>query len=313
MIGGRNIKKYIFIINPAAGKHKALEIKEKITAKFSREGKMDNLIIAFTERPLHAGEIAGEYAKTYKKECIIYACGGDGTINEVANGIYGTNAVMGIIPSGTGNDFIKSAYKIRTAEKIIENLFEYKINTVDCAKIDNRIFMNVSSMGFDTIVAEKAKELVKKFKFLGKFSYLLAIFVCLAGKKYSNIRYYMVSVDESGKLSRKEGEVEFVLAAFANGKSYGGMFTPCPNASITDGVLDVCIAGRLSTMKILPLIPRYIKGSHTNHPAVGMFKIKKAVIKGLGENLLINCDGESFKKESVDIEVIPGGINLAVY
>jgi len=316
MLARKEIKKYIFIINPTAGKHKASEIKAKIISKFNLESRNDSLIIAFTQRPFHAKILASEYAAKYDDECIIYACGGDGTINEVANGIYGTKSYLGVIPMGTGNDFIKSVYNLKIPEKIIDNLFEYKFETIDCATIDNRIFINVTSLGFDTIVAKKAKELVAKFKFLGKFSYLLAIFICLAGKNYSKMKYKMLLDNGASDCSTEtydEGEIEFVLAAFANGKSYGGMFTPCPGAKINDGLLDVCIAKRLTVIKILSLIPRYIKGTHINQAAVGMYKIKKARIEGVGESLFINCDGESFLKEAVDIEIIPDSINLVVY
>ena len=309
----KDIKKYIFILNPTAGKHRASEIKAKIVTKFEVSNKNDSLIVAYTERPLHAKELARDFALLYGDESIIYACGGDGTINEVANGIYGTKSSLGVIPMGTGNDFVKSVYSARTPEKIIENLFNYKFETIDCASIDKRIFMNVTSLGFDTIVANKAKELVTKFKVLGKLSYFLAIFICLAGKNYSKMKYKMTGESEDGINSLHEGEIEFVLAAFANGKSYGGMFTPCPDALVKDGILDVCIAKRLSVVKILPLIPRYMKGTHINHPAVEMFKIRKAHIEGIGESLCINCDGESFIKESVDIEIIPDSIRLAVY
>jgi len=309
----KDIKKYIFILNPTAGKHRASEIKAKIISKFEVANKRDNLIVVYTERPLHAKELARDFASRYGDDCIIYACGGDGTINEVANGIFGTNSSLGVIPMGTGNDFVKSVYNTRSPEKIIDNLFNYKLETIDCATIDKRIFINVTSLGFDTIVANKAKELVTKFKVLGKLSYLLAIFICLAGKNYSKMKYKMTNESEDSTFSHHEGEIEFVLAAFANGKSYGGMFTPCPEASVKDGMLDVCIAKRLSVIKILTLIPRYIKGTHINHPAVEMFKIKRAHIEGVGESLSINCDGESFIKDSVDIEIIPDSIRLAVY
>lgn len=306
-------KKFIFIMNPTAGKHQSVELKQKVVQKFESEGMADQCIVRFTERPLHATEMAEEYARQYAGNAIIYACGGDGTINEVANGIIGTEAILSVIPAGTGNDFIKSLYSSSDPGFIIDHILDYKIKKIDSATLDGRTFVNVSSLGFDTIVGDKAKQMVKKAKFLGGFAYFIAIFVCLFGKNYSHMKYRFETVDGEGKETVYEKEMDFVLAAIANGQYYGGMFHPCPMADLSDGYIDICIVDRVSVPKILSLIPKYIKGTHTNESVATLYKVKRGIMDGVGEKLLVNCDGESFVKDRVELEVFPGSITAAYY
>ncbi len=305
--------KYIFILNPIAGKHKSLELKEQILIKFEALGKTDQCIIRFTERPMHAIEITREYAQKYGKNAIIYACGGDGTVNEVANGIIGTDAVLSVIPAGTGNDFVKSLNEKKDPLSIIENILYYKINKIDSATLDGRTFVNISSLGFDTMVGDRAKQLVAKAKFLGGMSYFIAIFLCLFGKNYSHMKYHFEAIDENDKIIVYEKEQDFVLAAIANGQYYGGLFHPCPMADLTDGYINVCVIDRISIPKILALIPKYIKGSHINEKVATFYKVQSGYIEGVGEQMLVNCDGESFLKERVELQIFPKSITAAYY
>ncbi|MHB8961933.1 MAG: diacylglycerol/lipid kinase family protein [Saccharofermentanales bacterium] len=312
-LGLVGIEKYIFILNPTAGKHKSLELKEAILQRFRQENHEDMCIFLFTEKPLHATQIAREQAQLYGNKAIIYACGGDGTVNEVLNGIIGSEAVMSVIPAGTGNDFIKSLYSTRQSSEIISRIFDYKIKKIDAAMLDETYFVNVSSLGFDTIVGDRAKKMVARAKFLGGSAYFLAIFVCLFGKNYSKMNYTFSCVDEAGTESTVSGSKEFVLAAIANGSYYGGMFNPCPGADLSDGLIDVCIVDRISIPEILKMIPKYIKGTHITHPAVHMLKVTGGYMEADGEKLLVNCDGESFVEDNVHLKVVPGAVTVAYY
>lgn len=127
------------------------------------------------------------------------------------------------------------------------------------------------------------------------------------------MKYHFESENIKGEPVHYDGEMDFVLAAIANGRHYGGMFNPCPDADLRDGFLDICLVGRLNPFKILIMIPSYIKGTHTGNAAAKMFKIKKGYIENPKENLLVNCDGESFTKKRVDFEIIPDSIHVACY
>ncbi len=300
-------------MNPTAGKHQSVELKEKVISKFESEGKLEQCIVRFTERPLHATEMAREYAECYGNDAIIYACGGDGTVNEVVNGIIGTEAILSVVPAGTGNDFVKTPYSNCDPQYVIENIFQYKLKKIDSATLDGRTFVNISSLGFDTIVGDTGKRIVAKVKFLGGFAYFIAIFVCLFRKNYSHMKYHLETVDSQGIETVYEKELDFVLAAIANGQYYGGMYHPCPTADLSDGYLDVCIVDRLSIPKILSMIPKYIKGTHLSESVVTLLKVKRGTIVGAGDKLLVNCDGESYVSEKVIFEIFPNSINLAYY
>lgn len=306
-------KNFIFILNPTAGRHKALELKEIITKKFNEIGRLQQCVFHFTERPMHAMELAREYAARFGENAIIYACGGDGTINEVANGIIGTDSILSVIPAGTGNDFVKTLYSKYDPEYVIDNILNYKIKKIDSATLDGRTFVNVSSLGFDTIVGDKAKKIVAKAKFLGRGAYFIAIFVCLFGKNYSRMKYHFETIEEQGKEQIYENEQDFVLAALANAQYYGGLFHPCPMADLSDGYLDICIVDRISPLKILAMIPKYIKGTHISEPVATFYKVKSGIIEGVGEKLLVNCDGESFVREKIELEIYPGSLTVAYY
>ncbi len=308
-----DIEKYVFILNPTAGKHRSLELRDEIFRRFERDHLEDRCVFLFTERPLHATQLAREQAQLYGSRAIIYACGGDGTVNEVLNGIAGTDAILSVIPAGTGNDFIKTLFAERDASAIIERIFDFKIRRIDAGMLDNTWFVNVSSLGFDTIVGDTAKRMVAKAKFLGGGSYFIAIFVCLFGKNYSKMQYSFDCVDSSGSVSTVSGKKEFILAAIANGAFYGGMFNPCPSADLSDGLIDVCIVDRISIPQILAMIPRYIKGTHVTHPAVHTYKVRGGWMEGDGEKLLVNCDGESFLEDRVRLQVVPGAVTAAYY
>jgi YegS/Rv2252/BmrU family lipid kinase len=300
-------------MNPTAGKHQSVALKEKIVSKFESLGITEQCIIRFTERPLHATEMAKEYALQYGADAIIFACGGDGTVNEVSNGVIGTDAAMSVLPAGTGNDFVKSLFSTLDPNFMIEHILDYKTKTIDSGTLDGRTFVNISSLGFDTIVGDKAKQLVSKARFLGGFSYFIAVFLCLFGKNYSRMKFHFEAVDKDGNDILTDGDVEFVLAAIANGQYYGSVFHPCPTAELSDGLFDILIVDRLSPLKILPMIPKYMKGTAIHEPVAHLHKVKRGTMEGIGEKLLVNCDGESYVAERVEFDIVPNSIRIAYY
>ncbi len=306
-------KKFIFILNPTAGQQRSIELKEQLEKKFEESGMSDSCIFSFTERPLHATELARNFAEEYGDDAIIFACGGDGTINEVVNGLAGSASILSVIPAGTGNDFIKSVFSTTKASEVIDSLFSFRTKKIDIADLDGRFFVNVASLGFDTVVGDTAKRMVSKARFLGGSSYFLAIFVCLFGRNYSKAKLSFRCVDDKGEEYEVSRNAEYVLAALGNGGYYGGLFHPCPDAKLDDGLLDVCIVDRISIPRILSMIPKYIKGSHTKDRSVNIYKAKSGYMEGDGEKLLVNCDGESFTSDTINFRIIPGAITVAYY
>ncbi|NMA66073.1 MAG: diacylglycerol kinase family lipid kinase, partial [Clostridiaceae bacterium] len=137
---------HIFIVNPAAGKGRSLQMIEVIKNRFKNFNQTYEIKV--TEAPGHAKELAYDSAKN-NDLVRIYSVGGDGTLNEVVNGIAGSNAELGIIPCGSGNDAIRSIYKIKDPVKLIDMLPVCPSASVDLGKLNDRYFINIASIGFD--------------------------------------------------------------------------------------------------------------------------------------------------------------------
>jgi len=303
---------YRFIINPTAGKHRSDLTELAIEKRFAGLGP-HRYEIHRTERPGHATEIARTIAERDGASAVIFACGGDGTVNEVVNGIAGTGAVLAVLPCGTGNDFVRSVYGIRTPDEILEKLGTESIRAIDAARFNDRLFVNVASLGFDTIVGLKAKAMVAKAPWIGGVSYLLAAIAGLSGKHHFPMELDLEVQSKDGETERVLRREPFTLMAVCNGGYYGGGFHPAPQADAADGWLDLCVVRKLGAFRILALIPKYAGGTHAGNPAVTMYKVRRGTIRRVDEPLAVNCDGESSYEDAIGFEVLPGAIRLAVF
>ena len=222
--------RHIFIINPNSGKSKACEYIPIINEIFKK--RKDEYEIIKTTHEGHAIEIAKNFAET--DNIRLYAIGGDGTINEVINGVDTSDIPIGVIPAGSGNDFIKSVYHnlSNDPKEIIKSLVDGETEYVSLGKINDTYFVNISSIGFDTYVVKNAR-LIKKLPLIpGSIAYLLSIFVTLCTYKKQNVK---ILIDEE-KVNAK-----IFLVAFGIGKYYGGGMKVLPNAIINDEKIDICI------------------------------------------------------------------------
>lgn len=225
-----------------------------------------------------------DIVKKYKNDIDtkIYSVGGDGTLNEVVNGIVNTNLKLGIIPIGTGNDFVKS----------IKNGFNDKIDVI---KVNDKYSINIVSFGLDASVANKVN-LLKENKYEGKILYKFALIDKFL--KYKNESIYI-----NGKIKKP------TILTICNGRYYGGGFQIAPNALINDGYLDMYLVDDISKLKIFMLIFKLLNGTHTNNKLVNYNKIKKLSI--YSENhILCNIDGEIIKDKKFEIEILDKNINL---
>ena len=290
--------KHLFIVNPVAGKGKTLPIIAEIKEAF--KGINEEYIIEVTERPGHATEIVKKYVKM--EDYRVYSVGGDGTLNEVLNGIVNSKSSLAIIPSGTGNDFIKSICKDLNKSDLLHRTINGKEEFIDLAKVNDRYFINISSVGFDAEVVYNTVEL-KKLPFVkGSFSYVLGILLTLFSFKSCNIN---IKIDEN------EINANTTLIAIANGKYYGGGMMIAPMAIINDGILDVCLIKKVNKIKLLALLPTLIKGSHEEIKEVSFHRGKRISIVSK-DDIALNIDGEVCKVKEVIFEVIHNGIEIVI-
>lgn len=286
----------LFIVNPTAGKGKAKTLVPIIES----ECKAHNIeyVVKYTSGPADGTSIAARGAAEGFERII--AVGGDGTVNDVLNGIAGTNAALGVIPGGSGNDFIRSINSHNDIKKIIEDNTYGKIVKCDLGMCNGKYFINVASSGFDAQVVIETQKAKKVFS--GSLAYIVAVIKTIFIYKGKRIN---IKVDDHNF------EENTLLVAVANGKYYGGGMLPAPEAEIDDGYFDICHIKQVGKAKMLVLFPKFIKGKHCNIKEVSMLKGRKIKIEA-NEELPVNLDGETFYSRQIDFEILPKGINIII-
>lgn len=291
--------KHLFIINPIAGKGNAIRCKEIIEKYF--EDKDDYYEIITTERPEEATDVVKNY--DYSEECKVYSVGGDGTLNEVINGLIGKNASLGIIPAGSGNDFVRSYLDDSDLSNIIKDTIEGESKEADVGCINDRYFINISAIGFPADVNLNAKIFKNKHIISGSLAYILGALVSLFKFKSEKIKFIIDGVENTD---------EMFLVALANGRYYGGGIVLAPDAELSDGSLDFYGIKKSNPYKIL----RYLVAFLTKKD-IRKFKDtyynKCKTLKIISEKEIIsNIDGEIIKSNEFNFEIIPKGIKLIV-
>lgn len=305
---------HAFIVNPKAGRFYDPGLMVRIEEYFSLDRSADQTAeIILTDSNGHARSLAAELAERYGDRLIVIACGGDGTANEVANGIFGTGAAMSVFPIGTSNDFAKTVLSTIDPGKLVDRLRDLYVRPIDVIKVDDRICLNITSLGFDTKVLNLSMAITAKCRWIGPLAYHLAIMLAVFGNRQYPMHYQMEAATADGQTTTIEGNAIFILAALCNGRYYGNGFNPAPHASVDDGQLDFCLVDSLPLYRVLPLIPKYKKGLHLDDPAIHLCQVTKGTIEAGSGRLLGNIDGEPFEKEVINFEIIPGGLNFAFY
>jgi diacylglycerol kinase (ATP) len=297
---------HLFIVNPTAGKGKSSLIIENINKHcsifFDAAKISDKWEIQLTEYPGHATELAKAATEKYS-ELRVYSVGGDGTLNEIINGLVGSNAKLGIIPSGSGNDTLRSMTSMMDITKILDHVMTAESKSVDLGFINNRYFINISSMGLDGEVVRLTRKF-KKMPFVsGPFAYILGTLSALVFR-----RTYKIKIELDG---HDLGVRHLLLAAFANGRYYGGGMQPVPTASMNDGLLDLCTVDVMSRLRILHFLPLFQKGKHTD-----LKEVKISPFQHLhAESSLpipVNIDGELSEETSLDITVCKSCLSVII-
>jgi diacylglycerol kinase (ATP) len=330
--------KHIFIMNPAAGKGKAGKVFLPRIIETSKRMGIDYEIhrtIApgdaqrFVNKRCGTGETGTEPEEILR----FYACGGDGTLNEVVNGAYGhNNAEIAMIPAGTGNDFPRNFGELKLFEDI-EGQILGKARPMDIIRYESvpanplsgsimfdldflfdsdpdpvvRYGVNMFNIGLDCSVVAKAAE-IKAHPFVpGTLAYGLGVAIVLWRKEGVRL-----------EIRFDDGEVirgDFTLIAVGNGAWCGGGFKGVPKASAEDGLIDVSLVGNVSRRTFLSLIGKYRKGTHLEDPlAVEIITYRKCKsLTIMSKNTVKLCtDGEISTVGETIFEIVPGGINFSV-
>lgn len=291
--------KTIFLISTKAGSISS-DLDSNIRQIYSKANK--DVQIYKTQYKDHLRELARSFSD---EDCIIYVCGGDGSLNEVASELINKNAILGLIPLGTANDFSKN---FRYDNFNIEKTLNPKTMYCDIIKVNDFYSINILSFGLDTIILANTYKILEKFPFLKVNAYLIGILKSI---------FNFENLDLDIKLNLSDGTVfnidnSFILGAICNGSYYGGGFNPSPNSNISDGVLELVLAKKMNLFELAKTIPKYKRGTHINHDKIDLYSITGGEINSKSE-FLANVDGNIFKSKNIKFDVLKKAIKFATF
>lgn len=265
-----------FIVNPAAGSGRALKIEQQLRDELAKRGV--GAVFLRTEAPAHATALASEAAACEGCTGVI-AVGGDGTCYEVACGLMGTTVPMGIVPAGTGNDFIKTVSIPKKPMQALELILKNEPRPVDVGQMNDQLFLNVSGTGFDVTVLDftlQAKKYVK-----GILPYLYGLVRGISHYKPVHLRFTADGVTE---------ERDVLICSVANGRYFGGGIPICPDAAPDDGYFDLVVVENKPRWMIPFYLPGLLMGRVLKFPFTAHKRCQEVVIEG--KDIRLNMDGE---------------------
>ncbi len=294
------------IINPIAGAGKTAQKWPQIIHIL--EDMEFDFDYHLTEAPAHAIELA---KLAVSKGCeLVVSVGGDGTINEIVNGLHDTNCIsdvmLGIINTGTGADYIRTIGVPRSYKEACQRLLRPKKITVDVGIVEytknghlvKRLFVNFAGLGFD---AEIVRATTQKYKAFGDLtSYLMGLLTTLVTYKNKE-----VSLTIDGEVEERK----ICTVLMSHGKYGGGGMLATPDADPSDGFFDVLIVDDLSKPDLLWSLPRIYKGTHLTHPKVTLKKAKEIEIRPV-QQMCIQADGDLIGEAPARFSVMPSGLNV---
>jgi diacylglycerol kinase (ATP) len=237
-----------------------------------------NVTVRPTERMGHATELVREALAAGATR--IALAGGDGTVHEAVAGLDGSAVPLGILPTGTGNDFARSLKLPRDVRACVHVLVHGRTHAVDLWRWNGHVFVNVAGVGLDAAVAELVNRKLRRLR--GTIAYLVGVGMALP-------HFRPVSLSLAGDGWEWLGRA--MLAAVANAQFYGGGMRIAPEASMDDGQLDVVVVGAVGRFELLAQMPRVFRGTHLRHPAVRTFRTSRLEVRS-GPEQPVTLDGE---------------------
>jgi len=289
------------IFNPAAGRGSAKRSLPEIQSALNAAGIIPEVLA--TRAPGDATTLALQAAKDNVE--LVLSVGGDGTLQEVANGLVQAERgdsvpTLGIIPVGTGNDFLKTLGVPGEWKGACERIVQGQTRTVDVGRINGRVFVNNVGVGFDAQVGIEAKK-IQNLRGTAVYVAALARTMLIS---YSTPQVTIQCDDKTFTQS-------ITMLSIGNGRCSGGTFWLTPTALLDDGLLDVCIIRGLSKPGILGLVPEVMKGTHVTKEAAQTLRARKITVTS-NEPLPVHADGEVLYTDAqkLEIEVLPGVLKM---
>lgn len=286
--------KTLFIVNPfsGVGQHRMVA---QLVAKVLDANIFDYEVV-YTDREGHARQLSKAAAENDYQ--LIVAVGGDGTVNEVAAPLIGTEVTLGIVPSGSGNGLARHLKIPLETEKAIDILNQQTKRRIDTVKVNDRVFMSIAGVGFDAYVARKFADKRRR----GFLQY--ARIILLAYFKYPSGKYVLHLNGET--ITRSA-----LFISFANSDQFGYNTSIAPQARIDDGLIDISIMRKAPAWKVPFLLTLFFMKKIDRTKYVEMLKTNKVMVEQ--KKGRINLDGETVKMgKQLQFEVMPLSLTVAV-
>lgn len=299
------MKKALFIINPSSGRQNFLNMVETLVGKLVMQQLVSHIDIVYTKKQNDA-KLAAQKIKKGEYD-FVTAVGGDGTVNEVINGVIlsETNTPIAVISAGTVNDFANYLHLPQNPDDFCEMIRAFQCKSVDVGKVNDQYFVNVLAGGLLTDVGYKVPKEMKAI--MGKMAYYVEGAKDLPKNLFNTVKLRF----ESEEYTK---DVEALVFIVANSRSVGGFKNMASLASVSDGLLDVLVLRKVEFPNITTFLIKILQGDHINHPSVDYFQTKSLKIEYLGEKepIVVDYDGECLGQLPVEVQVVPNAISLLV-
>ncbi len=291
-------RKLLFIINPVAGNGKTIEILPEIKSKFQLYSDIIEYKIVLSKYEGDVTQLAKDHYIDGYREFV--AVGGDGTLSELINAFdlpIAQIPTIGIIPMGTGNDFVKNTNNLKNKDLILDSIINNKKLLIDVGKVNETNFINICSFGIDGPIIEDTNKFKKILP--GQAAYLTSTLKASLKFKASDVEVKAEDQIYKGKM---------MLIAVGNGKYFGGGMKVCPDAELDDGLLELCMVTNVSKLKFMKEISKIYSGRLNELKEVIYIKTKSVEINIPQKQYWINADGNLIGKTPAKISIIPKSI-----
>jgi len=288
-----SLREVHLVLNPSAGKGRAGGLRTSVSGFLEERGLRP--LWHVTEEPDHGGSIV----RGLPEEASVVAVGGDGTVHEVAAACAGTGRTMGVLPAGSGNDYVKAIGVGTDLRRALEVLVGGKVRTVDMGEVNGVPFNNGLGIGFDAEVAAGVAEAPAYLGGTGR--YLWSV-----GRLLRNFRCHEARLVIDGEVI----EAKTILVAVAIGTTYGSMFRLTPEAVLDDGLFDVIWSDEVNRTEVLRLIPAALRGTLSNRRKIHTARGREIEVE-LSEEVPAHVDGEMLAStRDFMARVLPGTLRI---
>jgi diacylglycerol kinase (ATP) len=286
------------LVNPAAGKGKGRRYLRRLLRYLeSRRLEFD---CRLSEGPGHLTDLARELSLRRGGQDIPVVCGGDGSVNEVVNGLDSSSPPLGILPCGTGDDIARNLGIPRGIPEACDVILNGQVRTLDLVQAGSRRFLTIGGAGIDSEVTRLANS--SRLALPGPVLYSWAVLLAFPSFRP---RQFTITADSW----KYEGRLMF--AAVANAPVYGGGMRLSPDSAMDDGRMEICIVEEMGRLELLANFPKIFRGTHLAHPKFRVLQARRARIES-SEAADFYADGEFHQRLPVEVSLEPGALSVMV-